>query len=187
MADYKVVNTTQLDSDLTSVADAIRAKGGTSAGLAFPAGFVNAISAISTGSNTPASSQHFATDIVTVSTAGQRLTVSNIRDAQTGEAFTPRAVAGFICPTTTTNYTSTGSKPAVVAFYRNDAIGDCAAIAAYNTAYSTRIHTDTLKDGKNDEKDYTELVIDGNSFTYYELPAGMYGLMAARWRWIAWD
>lgn len=39
----KLVDSTQLDSDLTSVANAIRAKGGTSASLAFPAGFVSAI------------------------------------------------------------------------------------------------------------------------------------------------
>ena len=36
-------------ADLTSVADAIRTKGGTSAQLAFPAGFVSAIDAIPTG------------------------------------------------------------------------------------------------------------------------------------------
>lgn len=49
MAVDKLVDSTQLDSDLTSVADAIRAKGGTSAVLAFPAGFVDAIDAIETG------------------------------------------------------------------------------------------------------------------------------------------
>ena len=37
------------DADLTSVADAIREKGGTSAALAFPAGFVDAIGEIQTG------------------------------------------------------------------------------------------------------------------------------------------
>lgn len=49
MSVYKLVDSTQLDSDLTSVANAIRAKGGTSASLAFPAGFVSAIDAIPTG------------------------------------------------------------------------------------------------------------------------------------------
>ena len=42
----KLVDSTQLDSDLTSVANAIRTKGGTSATLAFPADFVSAILAI---------------------------------------------------------------------------------------------------------------------------------------------
>lgn len=45
----KAVNATQLDSDLTSVANAIRTKGGTSASMAFPAGFVSAVQAIPTG------------------------------------------------------------------------------------------------------------------------------------------
>ena len=45
----KLVDSTQLDSDLTSVANAIRNKGGTSAQLAFPAGFVSAIGDIETG------------------------------------------------------------------------------------------------------------------------------------------
>lgn len=45
----KLVDSTQLDSDLTSVANAIRTKGGTNASLAFPAGFVSAVQAIPTG------------------------------------------------------------------------------------------------------------------------------------------
>lgn len=44
MADYKVT-----DSELTSVASAIRTKGGTSASLSFPDGFVTAIGNISGG------------------------------------------------------------------------------------------------------------------------------------------
>ena len=46
MADY-LTN----DTDLTSVADAIRTKGGTSDPLTYPAGFVSAIEAIPTGSS----------------------------------------------------------------------------------------------------------------------------------------
>lgn len=49
MAVDKLVDSTQLDADLTSVANAIRAKGGTSAQMAFPAGFVSAVNAIPTG------------------------------------------------------------------------------------------------------------------------------------------
>lgn len=49
MALDKLVDSAQLDSDLTSVADAIRAKGGTSASLAFPSGFVSAVEAIPSG------------------------------------------------------------------------------------------------------------------------------------------
>lgn len=46
MAENKVVNTTQLEADLTSVADAIRAKAGSSDSLAFPDGFAEAIASI---------------------------------------------------------------------------------------------------------------------------------------------
>lgn len=49
MAEYKVVNTTQLDSDLASVANAIRTKGGATESLEFPNGFVNAVNAIELG------------------------------------------------------------------------------------------------------------------------------------------
>ena len=49
MAVDKLVDSTQLDSDLTSVANAIRTKGGTSGQLAFPAGFVSAVNDIQTG------------------------------------------------------------------------------------------------------------------------------------------
>ena len=49
----KLVDSAQLDADLTSVANAIRTKGGTSASLAFPAEFVSAIAAIPTGGGSP--------------------------------------------------------------------------------------------------------------------------------------
>jgi len=49
MAVDKLVDSTQLDADLTSVANAIRTKGGTSASLAFPSGFVSAIANIPSG------------------------------------------------------------------------------------------------------------------------------------------
>lgn len=49
MALDKLVDGAQLDSDLGDIADAIRAKGGTSAQLAFPQGFVDAVEAIPTG------------------------------------------------------------------------------------------------------------------------------------------
>lgn len=49
MALDKMVDSTQLDADLTSVADAIRAKSGGSGQLAFPAGFVSEIQAIPSG------------------------------------------------------------------------------------------------------------------------------------------
>ena len=49
MAVDKLVDSTALDAGLTSVANAIRSKGGTSASLSFPQGFVDAIDDIETG------------------------------------------------------------------------------------------------------------------------------------------
>ena len=48
MANYLVT-----DTELTSIANAIRTKGGTNSNLTFPTGFVNAIGAISTGGGSP--------------------------------------------------------------------------------------------------------------------------------------
>lgn len=49
----KLVDSTQLNSDLTSVANAIRTKGGTSADLVFPSGFISAVDAIPSGGGSP--------------------------------------------------------------------------------------------------------------------------------------
>lgn len=49
MAIDKAVDSSALESDLTSVADAIRAKGGISDSLSFPTGMVSAINSIPTG------------------------------------------------------------------------------------------------------------------------------------------
>lgn len=51
MAVDKLVDSQQLNSDLTSIANAIRTRGGTSESLAFPSGFVTAIGNIPSGSN----------------------------------------------------------------------------------------------------------------------------------------
>jgi hypothetical protein len=73
MAVDKLVDSTQLDADLTSVANAIRTKGGTSADLAFPAGFVSAVQAIPTGgggfSADDVATHGFSGDVVITSTS----------------------------------------------------------------------------------------------------------------------
>ena len=53
MATYKVVDAEQLNADMTSVADSIRTKGGTTDALAWPDGYKTAIEAIQTGGGTP--------------------------------------------------------------------------------------------------------------------------------------
>lgn len=55
MAEHKVVNVTQLDADLTSIANAIRNRAGTSAKIEFPTGFVNTIRSIPIGEGGDAS------------------------------------------------------------------------------------------------------------------------------------
>lgn len=52
MANFKLVDGDQLDSDLKKVADSIREKGETKNSLTFPDGFVSAVKAIETGSKT---------------------------------------------------------------------------------------------------------------------------------------
>lgn len=49
MPNYKVVNSDQLDSDITVVADAIRARSGASGKLAFPNGMADAVRSIPSG------------------------------------------------------------------------------------------------------------------------------------------
>ena len=53
MATYKVVDAEQLNADMTSVADSIRTKGGTTDALAWPDGYKTAIEAIQTGGSAP--------------------------------------------------------------------------------------------------------------------------------------
>ena len=53
MATYKVVDAEQLNADMSSVADSIRTKGGTTDALAWPDGYKTAIEAIQTGGGEP--------------------------------------------------------------------------------------------------------------------------------------
>ena len=50
---YQMVNATQLNSDLTDIADEIRSKTGGSSPIAFPSGFITEIESITTGGNQP--------------------------------------------------------------------------------------------------------------------------------------
>lgn len=83
MALDKLVDSTQLDADLTSVANAIRAKSGGSGQLAFPAGFVSEIGNIETGGGDSGDSGSIEWNHITVSwttvTAGAN-TISNFSE-----------------------------------------------------------------------------------------------------------
>lgn len=80
MAIDKSIDSAQLDADLASVADAIRTKGGTSAQLAFPADFVQAIGDIETGGGgTQVTHVQYtaASDAKTTATGGNALNFYN--------------------------------------------------------------------------------------------------------------
>ena len=53
MATYKVVDAEQLNADMSSVADSIRTKGGTTDALAWPDGYKTAIDSIPSGGSSP--------------------------------------------------------------------------------------------------------------------------------------
>ena len=79
MAVDKLVDSAQLDSDLTSVANAIRTKGGTSAQLAFPADFVSAVNAIPSGIGTLLATKSLgsiSTSDTAATDTGQTITVT---------------------------------------------------------------------------------------------------------------
>lgn len=87
MAIDKAVDSTQLDADLTTVADAIRAKGGTSAELSFPGGMAQAIADIPSGGITPTGTINITdttlTDVTNYANAqvvDADLTAGNIKD-----------------------------------------------------------------------------------------------------------
>lgn len=67
----KLVDSTQLDSDLTSVANAIRSKAGISVTLSFPADFVTEIGNITTGGNLETGSQ-----TITATESSQSITMT---------------------------------------------------------------------------------------------------------------
>ena len=67
MAENKIVNTTQLEADLTSIANAIREKAETSDSLVFPSGFLNAISNLEVGSGLPNGISALASGTFTIS------------------------------------------------------------------------------------------------------------------------
>lgn len=200
MADYKVVDAEKLNSDLSAVANSIRAKAETNGDLIFPDGFISAVEGfqkgiIPTGTknittngthdvtefasalvNVP--TKHFATGVVTNVSSGGAMSVTGIKDAVTGEAFTPTGVACFICTTTKQNYTGGGSTPSIILFYKDFNINDGVGHAAFTPAYTARINPDVPRD---------YLTVGGNSFTYKAAKGTMYGIMAAeRWRWVAW-
>lgn len=107
MAVDKLVDSTQLDADLTSVANAIRAKSGGSGSLAFPAGFVSEIGNIPSGGGysisavfTQGNNRIFTTDDLDV--LRQYLVVTAHYSDNTSEAITDYSLSGTLTAGTST-------------------------------------------------------------------------------------
>lgn len=95
----KLVDSTQLDSDLTSVANAIRTKGGTSAQLTFPSGFVSAVQNIPSGANLQSKTNINPTtssQTIQPDSGYDGLSSVQINAMPTGTAGTPTATKGAV-------------------------------------------------------------------------------------------
>ena len=139
------------------------------------------------------SASHFASGVVNNVTAGQKMTVTGIKDEATGEAFDIKGVLAYIQFTENSwayppNHAS--SIPAVFCFVRDNSRGFGTAIVcgAQSTAAAhvreVRFNTDV---GGVSNKSNTTITFNANSFTYASIKTSMYGLLAAsQWRWVAW-
>ena len=146
MSDY-ITN----DTELQSVADAIRTKGGTSAPLVYPTGFVNAISAIEVGIDT-SDANATANDMLNGKTAyvdGQKIT-GNIPN-QGAQTITPG----------TTNQTIAAGKYLTGA---QTIVGDSNLVAA-NIAEGVSIFGVT---GTHSSADPTDFIENRDTWTNYE-------------------
>ena len=126
MVDYKVS-----DSQLTSIASAIRTKGGTSANLSFPGGFVTAIGNISTGGSATLITKNIAANGTYNASSDSADGYSSVTVAVPGPpyvtgTFTPQASEANTVKSITIPYTGSGYPIACYIFptpgaYKNDA------------------------------------------------------------------
>lgn len=139
----KAVNATQLDSDLTSVANAIRTKGGTSAALSFPSGFVSAVQNIPGGGGIPLPSAITAGDTPVVvnasGAAGSSSSYNNLK--ATGLTITIPKSGNYRIKWCTSNpiTSSSGTPPSCQSrLYKNgSAIGTTVTVNAGTETIST--------------------------------------------------
>ena len=139
MADYLTT-----DTELTSVADAIRTKGGTSASLVYPTGFVSAINAISTGtdvSDTTAAASDVRTGKYFYTSAGVKTQGSLANGSATTPATTITAnpsisvdSSGLITATTSASQSVT---PTVSAGYVSSGTAGTVTVSGSNTSQLT--------------------------------------------------
>lgn len=116
MAIDKSIDSAQLDADLASVADAIRTKGGTSAQLAFPADFVQAIADIETGGGGKVTHVQYtaASDATTTEKGGNALDFYNTYMSPNIPSSGNVIVICFV-----TNNTASGNYARIMEYYRD--------------------------------------------------------------------
>lgn len=174
----KLVDSTQLDADLTSVANAIRSKGGTSSQLAFPSGFVSAIGDISTGLDIKKLTVTLANDVTT--------TITMLTDPQLLKA--RNSPNGFVCM----RYLGVGASTAELMFwFTANFVFGYSGTTAYNSilirasasTVQTNLNTKGLVgDNYNGHLNVTSsggLLLMNNAT--YPLKAGDYEILAGLW------
>ena len=137
MALDKLVDSSELDSGLTSIANAIRTKGGTSASLSFPSGFVDAISAIPTGGGgitvVDTTDEHGGTirEITAVDLSGDTVTAAHLESGYTAHDATGRAITGLLVPG--------GNSPVVIGTFTTS-VSEAGAVKSVTVNYSGTGH-----------------------------------------------
>lgn len=152
MAVDKLVDSTQLDANLTSVANAIRAKGGTSAQMTFPTGFVSAVQAIPTGTTPTGTKQISITQNGTTTEdvaayANAEITV-NVQGGGGGTGYTLLASG---------SYTHTGAAAQQISF----------PVTYTGTAVYAYAVADEIISGTNQSYCFVTFLADGLPFTQY--------------------
>lgn len=142
------VDSTQLDADLTSVANAIRTKGGTSAQLAFPNGFASAIGDIS-GGWVQSLSAVFAQGTTRVFTTDElddlrdRLTVTATYEDSTSEAVDAYELSGTLVTGTSTITVTYGDKMTTFTAVVTEAVDITPAFSDWTALTNTAIIKNT--------------------------------------------
>ena len=167
MAVDKLVDSSQLNSDLTSVANAIRTKGGTSAALSFPAGFVAAIGDIPTGGSSPLVSGTFT------GSASEKGSAKSITIPYTGSGY---PVSVLIYPTEggyesgSTIY-NTAQNRAVVAYMAVKCDIESTPTYVNNVIQNNALSISVIKGSNSDATSYSTSSLYRTANTYYSSPS----------------
>lgn len=164
MSTYKIVKADKLDSDLKIVADAIRAKGGTTASLSFPNGMKSAVESISIGGGGIPDGY--------IKPSGTKIVTENgIHDIREFE-------------NVAVDVPSSGIQPSGLYDVTDTSMHDV-------SAYQYAVVTDSNLSASNIKKDVNILGIlgtyegeGGSTDAYYKIPSGKYNLTTI---WDDWD